>query len=92
MDQIISRKLVYEIIHSARKDTQDVKNALTYVARLVSLISYSQITDNKVHLCASCRFAYPECCPTNVIYGDDETFDNICCCSQYIPYEKKDYT
>ena len=42
------------------------------------------IRNNKVNLCDSCRFAYPEC-EGEVIFGDGVGNDNICCCNCYFP-------
>lgn len=46
-----------------------------------------RIQGNKVHLCDSCAYIYPDC-PSkkeNVIFGDGVGNDNICCCSCYDP-------
>ena len=43
------------------------------------------IKNNKVHLCDSCKYNYPEC-PSQtegVIFGDAVGGDNICACSCY---------
>lgn len=43
--------------------------------------------DNKVHLCDSCRYSYPDC-PSeknDVIFGNGTGNDNICACSKYEP-------
>ncbi len=43
--------------------------------------------NNKVHLCSSCEYTYPECpCgPEDAIFGNSIGNDNICACSKYIP-------
>lgn len=52
----------------------------------------NSITNNKVHLCNSCRSEYPNCgADTNdVMFGDGTGNDNICCCAMYNPYLVKD--
>ena len=44
--------------------------------------------DNQVHLCDSCKHAYPDCPSQNddVIFGNDNGDDNICACAKYAPY------
>lgn len=43
--------------------------------------------NNKVHLCSSCTYTYPECpCETDdVIFGNNVGNDNICACAKYVP-------
>ena len=46
-----------------------------------------KITNNKVHLCDSCQYAYITC-PSHgddAVYGDDKGADNICACNKYLP-------
>jgi len=40
---------------------------------------------NKVNLCDSCTWKYPECKYDNLIFGDGKGDDNICACSNYAP-------
>ncbi len=49
------------------------------------------VIGNKVNLCESCKFDYPECPSTDkdVFFGDGIGNDNICCCACYKPIERK---
>ena len=46
------------------------------------------VRDNNVNLCDSCRFTFPDCGVTDVLFGDGIGNDNICCCGTYEPGEK----
>ena len=45
------------------------------------------VKNNDVNLCNSCVCNFPDCLASeeDVLYGDSEGFDNICCCLHYIP-------
>jgi len=45
-------------------------------------------TENKVHLCNSCKNKYPSCNPKNVIFGTGVGLDNIIACEKYKAYSK----
>ena len=45
--------------------------------------SATEVSGNQVHLCDSCKYAYPECPDSKVIFGDGIGHDNICACSNY---------
>lgn len=48
-------------------------------------LPYAQ-PDNKVNLCDSCKYSYPDCPSGNdVIFGNGTGNDNICACSKYEP-------
>ncbi len=44
-----------------------------------------RITNNKVNLCDSCKYTYPDCSANkdDVLFGDGVGDDNICCCNRY---------
>lgn len=44
-----------------------------------------RITNNKVNLCDSCKYTYPDCSANkdDVLFGDGVGNDNICCCNSY---------
>ena len=49
--------------------------------------------NNRVMLCKSCSFNYPDC-PVeieSVKFGDGIGCDNICCCNRYDPILEKDF-
>ncbi len=45
--------------------------------------------NNKVHLCESCLFVYPDCGMTSVIFGTGG--DNIAACPSYSPFSLRPY-
>ena len=70
------------------KNTKD----LTYQMYTgINVIPYTEpdknVKNNNVHLCNSCVCNFPDCpaLEEDVLYGDSEGFDNICCCPCYIP-------
>ena len=51
----------------------------------------AEIENNKVHLCLSCSYDYPNCpIDMEIIFGDSIGKDNICCCNQYEPMWTKE--
>lgn len=50
----------------------------------------SDVNNNAVHLCMSCSYDYPNCPCENVLFGDGNGNDNICCCSRYDPLWTKE--
>lgn len=51
-----------------------------------------EIKDNQVHLCKSCKNAFPKCFAQadDVIFGSGVGNDNICACSKYEPLMERD--
>lgn len=50
------------------------------------------IQGNHVHLCNSCVYLYPACPAehTDIMFGDGEGKDNVCCCNKYNPIRSRD--
>lgn len=48
---------------------------------------FKRLGNNKVHLCDSCEYLYPDCpCgPKDVLFGGGEGHDNIGACAKYKP-------
>ncbi len=44
-----------------------------------------KMTNNKVNLCDSCKYTYPDCSANenDILFGDGIGKDNICCCNSY---------
>jgi len=49
------------------------------------------VIGNKVNLCDSCKHEYPVCVAgsADVLFGDGEGNDNVCCCALYAPIKCK---
>ena len=49
------------------------------------------VIGNKVNLCDSCKHDYPVCVAgsADVLFGDGEGNDNVCCCALYAPIKCK---
>lgn len=51
-------------------------------------ISLSDVKNNKVNLCDTCKYSVADCLadPDDVMFGDGIGNDNICCCAKYEPH------
>ena len=80
-EDAVARKDVIKIFHAGYHS----KSMVEEVRDLPSVVP--KITDNKVHLCDSCKYTYPSCpsCEDDVLFGNGVGNDNICACNQYKP-------
>ena len=87
-EDAISREDAREAFNKWFFDSKDLRTVDEVVDELPSV---TPSINNKVHLCDSCKYTYPECpCKTDdVIFGNGKGNDNICACSKYEPSRRK---
>lgn len=77
------------LIKSKRDETSVFSDDFDIISRIETMIAISNLPsarpDNKVNLCDSCKYNYPDC-PSksnDVIFGNGKGNDNICACNKY---------